>query len=174
MDELSAAAIAGDKEALALVLEQYHTRLRAHAASILPSVDMVDDAMQDLAERALLRVTSISVASWKYETLGPWLFRVLHNLCIDTLRRENTRGHDPLLEDTATEAGDYDVVLSVRSTLESMAPSYRETLTLCYLCGFSNAQAALYRGTTLKSAKSARWRAQQQFRRLWNVGSVSD
>ncbi|HBQ35257.1 MAG TPA: hypothetical protein DD729_00200 [Rhodobacteraceae bacterium] len=61
--------------------------LRAYSRSICRSVDDAEDLVQDAIERALRAGNCPS----KLQEFRPWMFRVIHNLNIDELRKRRIR-----------------------------------------------------------------------------------
>ena len=68
-------------------LEILLPELRAYARSICGSMDDAEDLVQDAIERSL---RAESVPS-KLQDFRPWMFRVIHNLNIDELRKRRVR-----------------------------------------------------------------------------------
>jgi RNA polymerase sigma-70 factor (ECF subfamily) len=74
-------------------LESCVPSLRRYARALMRDPDAADDLVQDCLERALSRR-----ALWRGGTsLRPWLFRIMHNIWANDVRRRVTRpAHQPL------------------------------------------------------------------------------
>jgi len=111
--------------------------LRRFALSLCRRGDIADDLVQTTVERA---VTSRD----RYDPQGrlaPWLFRILRNAWIDTLRRQATRGTEIDVTDTPEAAvvdGDRvtESVLMLRKTEEALATLPEEQRAVIVLVCF--------------------------------------
>lgn len=63
--------------------------MRRFAISLTGSVDVADDLVQAACERALAHQDSFDPET----RFDAWIFRILRNLWIDTIRRNRTAGH---------------------------------------------------------------------------------
>lgn len=88
---------AGDSSALAEVFESYADRLYRLALRLLDDETEAEGAVQDTFMRLIEGVDQFEGRS----SLGTWLYRVTHNLCIDRLRRR--RRLQPLDEEAEDE-----------------------------------------------------------------------
>jgi RNA polymerase sigma-70 factor (ECF subfamily) len=112
---------------------------------------------EDLVQTAFLRVWQ-GAARWEPNAkFSTWLYRVLHNLCMDQLRARRTRTSEPLedefVEALADEAPDGEETLSalqrgarVRAALDRLPVRQRAALVLCYYEERSQAEAAAVLG----------------------------
>jgi RNA polymerase sigma-70 factor (ECF subfamily) len=91
------AALASEADALRPELHRY-------AARLVGSVIDGEDVIQEAFARAFATAGSIPPDT----PLRPWLFRVVHNNAIDTLRQRNTRRAEPL--ETAFDLADISAV----------------------------------------------------------------
>jgi len=80
---LVAAARRGDAQAFATILRHYDRRLRVIADRILNDRQAMDDALQDVAIKALRGLPSFRGDA----PLGAWLCRIATTTCLDHLRR---------------------------------------------------------------------------------------
>lgn len=71
-------------------------RLRRFALTLARQADVADDLVQVTAERALAGRDRFDPET----RLDAWLFRILHNAWIDTVRRRQTRGTEVDIADT--------------------------------------------------------------------------
>lgn len=80
-----------------LLLEQ-DSALRAFALRLLGDPGLVEDALQDAYIRA-----SQALPRFRGEAaLATWLHRIVHNVCMDELRRRRRRAEQPYQEEGAT------------------------------------------------------------------------
>jgi RNA polymerase sigma-70 factor, ECF subfamily len=110
-------------------------------------------AAEDVVQTAFLRVWQ-GAARWEPNAkLSTWLYRVLHNLCMDHLRARLATAGEPLdgelVESLADEApGGEELVSSlqrearVRAALDRLPVRQRAALVLCYYEERSQAEAA--------------------------------
>lgn len=162
--ELVARAGAGEVEALAGLLERYRPALHATASRLLRNRDDALDAVQETFVIALVKLGSIRDPA----AVGGWLHRVLHNVCLQRLRR---RGRDrstetvrpvpvPTPEDAIDQLaiGDW-----VWTAIGRLAPEDRVTVMLRYFtrCQSYDAIAAVT-GVPLGTVRSRLHRARTQ------------
>ncbi len=95
--EIVAAARRGDAHAFEAILRHYDRRLRVVADRILDDRQAMDDALQEVAIRALRGLTSFRGEA----PLGAWLCRIATTTCLDHLRR--LRPEDPTSPDDLPE-----------------------------------------------------------------------
>jgi len=86
-DEVEPAVIAaarrGDAQAFETILRHYDRRLRVIAARVLDDRQLLDDALQEVAIKALRGLPSYRGDA----PLGAWLCRIATTTCLDYLRR---------------------------------------------------------------------------------------
>ena len=144
--ELVDQALAGDQQAFTTLVRRYDDRLRGLAFKILGDRHRMDDAMQEAYLRAYRNLHRFR----RDAELGSWLYRIVHNACIDELRR---MGRRPAPVDTAeprwdgpTAAADPEraVVASdrARRALDALPDDQRATVLLVDGDGFDNITAA--------------------------------
>jgi RNA polymerase sigma-70 factor, ECF subfamily len=91
--EVIAAARRGDVHAFETILRHYDRRLRVIADRVLGDRQLMDDALQEVAIKALRGLPSYRGDA----PLGAWLCRIATTTCLDYLRRE--RPEDPTAPD---------------------------------------------------------------------------
>lgn len=120
-------------------------RLRRYARSLMRDLDRADDLVQDCLERAFARM-----ANWQTgDNPRRWLFTIMHNIFIDTVRKDRRRGEVVPLSDmdsgqTRVPAEQHDklVARDVLDALQQIDPDRRAALTLVAVEGFSYTEAA--------------------------------
>jgi RNA polymerase sigma-70 factor (ECF subfamily) len=78
-----AAAKRGDARAFAEILQMHDRQLRLLAYRLLGDQDEMEDALQDAAIKAYRALPAFKGRSG----VGTWLYRILYNTCLDSLRR---------------------------------------------------------------------------------------
>lgn len=109
-------------------------RLRRFAISLCRSRDVADDLVQGACERALA-----SAGSFEQGTrFDAWMFRILRNLWIDRVRRQQTRGVEDdiqVRQDIVGSTGERDMearlmLKSVAEAIDNLPDEQREVLLL--------------------------------------------
>lgn len=121
-------------------------RLRRYALSLCRRSDLADDLVQITAERALAARDRFDPAT----RLQAWLFRILHNAWLDSLRRQKTRGAEVDIDDAqdarvvdgvaATEARL--MLQSTRAAMDRLPEDQRAVLMLVCVEELSYREAA--------------------------------
>ena len=116
--------------------------LRAFARSICRSSDDAEDLVQDAIERTL-RAKNSPV---KLQELRPWMFRVIHNLNIDELRKrrirkEYSKNQESLHAGTFQHSSTFQATY-VRMAFEKLPAEMREILFLVDIMGMKYKEAA--------------------------------
>ncbi|MFR9620504.1 MAG: sigma-70 family RNA polymerase sigma factor [Rikenellaceae bacterium] len=120
--ELIRAFVAGDEEAIGILIERYTSRIRSYLRLMLRDDARAEDILQD----TLIKAITI-VRDGRYNDQGrflSWVLRIAHNMAIDHFRSTKSR---PVTNEA--EAG-YDILGGVRHT-ESAAEDrimHEETL----------------------------------------------
>ncbi|TKT74810.1 RNA polymerase sigma factor [Aquamicrobium sp. LC103] len=120
--------------------------LRRFAISLCGSRDVADDLVQAACERALANAERFEQGT----RFDAWMFRILRNLWIDTIRRQKTAGvHEDISErqDIAGASGEREVEarLTLKSVSEAIADlpdEQREVLLLVCVEELSYREAA--------------------------------
>jgi RNA polymerase sigma-70 factor, ECF subfamily len=89
-----------DGAVLVDLLTEQDSRLRALALRLLGDADMVEDALQDAYIRAFQALPRFRGEA----ALATWLHRIVHNVCMDELRRRRRRAEQPYDEEGTTAA----------------------------------------------------------------------
>jgi RNA polymerase sigma-70 factor (ECF subfamily) len=138
--ELVARAQAGDRDALAQVIAEQQSYVYSIALSLMKRPEDAADLTQD----AFVRLCGV-ISSYRGETkFTTWLYRLVKNLGLDTLRRRgrrdeasfeddeiDVRDEDPVI-DPPTIADRHETASRVRAALDGLPTAYRLALTLYY------------------------------------------
>ncbi|MBS2031679.1 MAG: sigma-70 family RNA polymerase sigma factor [Deltaproteobacteria bacterium] len=81
--ELAKAAVRGERDAFARLVEQHHRAVFALCYRLLRERDEAGDAAQEAFVRAYASIASFDVA----QPFAPWVLRIARNHCLDLLRR---------------------------------------------------------------------------------------
>ncbi|MEM8854797.1 MAG: RNA polymerase sigma factor [Pseudomonadota bacterium] len=133
------------REAIGPMLIAFLPSMRRFAISLTRSPDKADDLVQSACERALLNAESFQQGT----RFDAWIFRIIRNLWIDSLRRTKTQASVPLDDEQEPMGADGEAVVDARLTLSDTAKvmlqlpeEQREVLMLVCVEGMSYAQAA--------------------------------
>lgn len=156
--------------------EAYWDRLYGYAFSLTRNQDDAMDLVQDCAARAL-SARRIPKDEPSYRA---WLFRILRNLVIDRARRlqRETNGltavDDPEARIDPERHGDESLIssLTVRLSMDKLAPAQREILALIDIVGLSYAEAAKFLGIPVGTVMSRVSRARAALINEISAGNV--
>ena len=123
---------------------------------------------EDLTTQTFLKMLeSIGRFRWGAAPFSAWLFRIAHNLAMDHFRA--TRRWQPeeevpepeADESTSAEAGALDAIgqKSMLELIDDLSQEQQQVLTLKFVFGFSNGEAATILGKTEGAVKSLQHRA---------------
>ncbi len=153
--ELMMAVGRHDHHAFALLVERHY----GWALGFIDRMLGKRHEAEDLVQTAFLRVWQ-GAARWEPNAkFSTWLYRVLHNLCMDHLRARRATASEPLegefVEALADEAPDGEERVSasqrgarVRAALDRLPVRQRAALVLCYYEERSQAEAAALLGVS--------------------------
>ena len=142
--ELVRAVQEGDERAFGRLVEAYLDEAHAVATGILRNRHDAEDAVQEAFIRALERIDHLSDGS----PFGPWFYRVLRSTCLNLLRYEKRRDHDPIPHDASagsnpeTEADRRRKRQRVLDALSELPEMQRTAVTLYDLEGYSHREIA--------------------------------
>jgi RNA polymerase sigma-70 factor (ECF subfamily) len=160
-------ATGGEADALDALARKHRPAVRRTALAVLGD----EDAAEDVAQDAMIRMQA-SLPGFRGEAeLGTWLYRVTLNLCQDHLRRTRRRRGDVPLHDAPSspafrreERPDETVDrerarAAVRAALAALPEDQREVLTLRYMADLSYAEIARITATPQGTVASRVFRA---------------
>jgi len=162
--ELVELAQAGDREALEELYLIHFDRIFGY---LHVTVGNRHDA-EDLTTQTFLRMLeSIGKFRWGSAPFSAWLFRIAHNLAMDHFRAARRWQPDedvpePLPdESTSAEARAFESIghKSMLDLIDELSTEQQQVLTLKFVFGFSNQEAATILGKTEGAVKSLQHRA---------------
>lgn len=176
IEELVAAAKAGDAEAFGRLFDHFHEPVHRYVAA---RVRRPSDA-EDLAQLVFVKALE---ALPRYEQrgipFGGWLFRLARNVVIDHLRTH--REHvdlDALLQRPAQDAGPEAQVLArhemdaIAAALGDLTDEQRDAIALRFFAGLSAREAAVVMGKQEGTVRGIQFRAVAALRRRLGLEST--
>lgn len=148
-----------------------HLRRYARALVFCPSA--ADDLVQSSLERALSREDQWDPA----QGLRSWLFRILHNLHVSAIRRQQREARLNRMEFRTDSFNANQESISeldqVRNAMDQLPTDQREVLLLVAVEGFSYEEAASILDVPLGTVQSRLSRARQELRKLTEAPTIS-
>src|SRR5258705_10194608 len=154
----------GDREALEALYLLHFDRIYSY---LHLSVGNRHDA-EDLTTQTFLKMLeAIGRFRWQSAPFSAWLFRIAHNLAMDHFRaskrlqlEEEVPEPEPD-ESTSAEAGAFDSIdrRSMLELIDDLSNDQQQVLTLKFVFGFSNGEAATILGKSEGAVKSLQHRA---------------
>jgi RNA polymerase sigma-70 factor (ECF subfamily) len=164
-EELMDAICNGDQLAYQVVVKRFITPISHYAYRLLGN----SKDTEDIAQETFLRVWR-NARSWRADQamLSTWIHRIAHNLCIDYLRKHSrvqTQDNFEELPSSAASSAQSETDEG-RQTLLSQAigqlpENQRSALALCHYQNFSNKEAAVIMGVSVKALESLISRAKR-------------
>jgi RNA polymerase sigma-70 factor (ECF subfamily) len=160
----------GDRDALEELYLLHFDRIYGY---LRVSVGNRHDA-EDLTTQTFLRMLeSIGHFRWQSAPFSAWLFRIAHNLAVDHFRaRQRVQVEDevpePSRDDESSaeeQALDEIAQLGMLGLIEQLPAEQRQVLTLKFVFGFRNSEAAGILGKTEGAVKSLQHRALESLER---------
>jgi RNA polymerase sigma-70 factor, ECF subfamily len=145
-------------------------RLRRYARALLGDDVEADDLIQDTLERALARIDQ-----WRQgDSPRKWLFSILHNLHVDSLRRKSRRPPHVGLESVGVEqsapAADGASGRDLDRALQLLSGEQRKVVLLVGLEGLSYAETAEVLEIPIGTVMSRLARGRERLRSLMDYG----
>ncbi|HVF99281.1 MAG TPA: sigma-70 family RNA polymerase sigma factor [Chloroflexia bacterium] len=159
-EQLMARVMEGDREALARLVERYHSPLIAYLYRLLEG----DHALaEDLTQETFIRV--IQQRSYHAGSpFKPWLYAIATNLARDHFKSAATRhaasdDHDFTAQPDGASGPEQSVLAAeahneVAAALAQLGPEYRATLLLRFFAGLSLAEIAASLDVPVGTVKS--------------------
>jgi RNA polymerase sigma-70 factor (ECF subfamily) len=142
-------------------------RLRAYAMTLTRNRAAAEDLLQETSYRVLRARHQFTMGT----NFTAWVFRILRNSFISSLRRAKRTGTqlDTLPESMFAKQCDQEEIILNRQivkAVEKLRPGQREALTLICANGMSYSEAAETLDCSVASVKSLLWRARQHLEAL--------
>lgn len=143
-------------QAFLQVLTELRPRLHRYCARMTGSTLDGEDVMQEALFEAYRNLTDFD----ETRPMVPWLLRIVHNRCIDFLRRRTVRRHlevdvpapDPIAVDRPAPL---DVPAALEAMVLRLPPKERACMLLVEVLDYSLQEAADVVGSTVGSVKAA-------------------
>ena len=166
----------GDREAFALLVEQYAPALQRFAVRLLVQQPHAEEVVQETLTRAWLKASDYDAERARLST---WLHRIAHNLCVDRLRRQEREVTlAPALESALTARETAEQVVEtldsqdrVARAIDSLSERYRTALVLTYYQDLSNREVAEIMDVSIRALESLLVRARQQIKTTLEASS---
>jgi len=167
-----------DGDNLAEIYDTYHLSIYRYIYHRVGEVETARDLTADLFHR-LLQAVQMGKGPERY--IKSWLYRTAHNIVIDYYRRCHVRRHDPRdleftadIPDPAGTAETHILAESARQALNSLTADQCQVISLKFLEGFSNKEAATIMGKSTGAVKSLQHRALTAMRRELGLNEKSN
>lgn len=161
----------GEKQACRLLVERHAPRMLRLAYRMLGDTALAEDVVQEVFLR-LWRQSS----TWRPEArIDTWIYRVVHNLCVDELRtRRRLSDEEPPdradpADGPATVGHRGQVATQVNAAIAALPPRQRAAITLVYHQEMSNIEAAQVMGVTVEAVESLLTRARRKLKQQLSV-----
>ena len=142
------------------LLDRHESRLRRVAYGMLGDVHRVDDVLQDAFLKAYRKLPAAFESA---QAESAWLYRIVHNCCLDELRRRRRRPEVLGVVERASHPDDDSLV--VAGALAQLGEQARAVVLLVDLIGFDYETAAaalgVPRGTVASRLNHARARLRE-------------
>jgi RNA polymerase sigma-70 factor (ECF subfamily) len=169
--ELVAAHRAGDNGAFDELVREHRDSLLAHAKRKLNCDASAEDALQETLVRAYKALPKFD---GEYR-LGPWMHRIMHNVCIDEAVRRRRDGEktnnfaaQPIARNDAPsvedELGMHFDGTDLNSALDDLSASHREALVLRFVDELNYDEVAQMSGVSEQNARARVSRARSAMR----------
>lgn len=162
-----------DIDALAQIYDEYHDRIYRYAYWRLGQVE----AAEDLTANVFLRLlNAVRDGRSPRQNLAAWLYRVAHNLTVDTLRSmpqeelelaDWLEGPEPDLTQVVEQSVEMD---RVRVALQQLTETQQQVIVLRFLEGLDSRQIATIMGSTEGAIDALQHRAILALRRALKQG----
>lgn len=166
-EELVALVCEGDRLAFSFLVERHGLRFRAIALRTCGDIAVAEEMVQEAFVKLWTKPTAFNAKKARFTT---WFHRVVVNRCLDEIRRKRPEAL-PEGFDAADDRPGADVSLAeddsnalLKLALSKMPDRQRQALTLSYLDGYSNQEAADIMELNIKAFESLLVRARAKMR----------
>lgn len=161
----------GDREAFELIVRLYTSRALAAAKAVVRDAALAEDAAQDAFVRAFRAIRRFRIG----EPFYPWLYRILRNSCLTTLKRHgkpppslDAEGAPPPPAppfDPAMNLAKEELRAAVRDAMTELSDPHREILHLSHFEGLSYREIADCLKIPIGTVMSRLWAARQALKK---------
>ena len=154
-EELMRAYLAGEKNAIAILLERRRDWMWNVARKTVRDGAIAEDAVQE-AMTAVFRKAHTFRSESKVTT---WMYMIVQNACIDLLRKESVRpqlthSDEAEIHETTSFADQSDTKVIITQALATLPDEQRLALTMTIIEGYSIDEAAAIAGVAPGTIKS--------------------
>lgn len=164
--------IVGDRAALATLFEHYHLRVFRSAFLVVRNREAADDIVQLVFLELFRALPSFDT----HRPFLPWLYRIVHHVTIDYLRREVYRRPTLPLRETTPDptnvAKRIEESALLDPVLDALSLEHREALMLRYFVGLSEREMATVLQIRPGTVKSRLSRALGAARTVLEAGNI--
>ena len=163
----------GDREAYREIVDRYKRRAYHIALSVVGDPQDALDVSQNAFIKAYRNIKRFDTG----KPFMPWFYRILHNLCLDHVRRSKRRREVPLsevliLKDDAVDREEH---LALRRAIDGLAEEQRQVVVLHYFEGLSYREMASMLDKPMGTIMSTLYHARQKLKAaLMGGGSSSE
>lgn len=160
-DEALLAAVAlAERDAMAVFIRRFQSRVYGLAVSIISDRSMADDVAQQAFERAWRHAASYDA---RRGAVATWLLTITRNLAIDTLRVRRPEPMDPWIAadllpadpaDPARSAIESDDMRRLRRALLALPEEQRRAVVLATIGGRTTVEIGVLEGIPTATAKT--------------------
>jgi len=179
-EQLIAAYLKGDRQALNLLIKRYLTPIFNYALTFVKDQAQAEDIAQEVFVKVWQKIKKFD-SRYKFKS---WLYVIAKNTNLDYLKKNkainfsslNQADDDLLFEDLVREAGlspqaeleKIQNAETVNATINELPEKYRETVRLHYHEGYKLREIAVKLGESIETIKSRNRRALQKLKKLIN------
>ena len=157
----------GNQSAYQALVNRHARSVSNYAYRMLGNMRDVEDITQEAFLRMWLQAERFEPGKSKLTT---WLHRIIHNLCVDHLRKFGrielkNEFEDRVSDDANNNTRDIDArLVLLQAELMNLPENQRSALCLCHFQNFSNAEAADIMNISVKALESNLARARRTLR----------
>lgn len=126
----------GERDAFGILVDRYEQKMLRYAHRFLYTYEDREDAVQEVFLRAYEHIQSFRTT----ERFSPWIYRIAHNIFINTIRKKGRERVSFVDLDTLFPAGvpeestdeSFAIPPGFEQALATLDPKYREVLVLFY------------------------------------------
>jgi len=136
--EIAKRAIAGDEQALIMLLQQQEAALYRIAYSYLKNEHDALEAIQEHTYRCYRGIRKVREPNY----VGTWLVRVLINICHDMRRKQQREIPSDYIEENMTAPTEGTISIEVMEAIEQLSVQQQELIFYKYVQDHKNADIA--------------------------------